>query len=239
MYLFVRVQEKEEYYQSGPEGRVKSRLEAASGERCLIVPYQEFNPRVVRELAPRAIVMSGFGKFFQKRRVRSFYGMADVLHQVDLPMLCICGSHQLLGFAFEADLRQVRRLRDQPLRRLKPDEDWPRRPGLDPDYDVSAFFVADGFFPIRRVVSDPLFRGLPPRMLMRCNHYCEVKRLPPGFQLLASSGHCRIEAMRHKTRPLYGTQFHPEAFEAPFFDGRKLLENFARLVDDFHAAAGR
>jgi GMP synthase-like glutamine amidotransferase len=233
MYLFVRVQEQADYYSAGPEGRVKARIEEASGERCLIVPYQEFDLRVVKELAPRAMVMSGFGRHFQDREVKSFFGMSDVLHQVDLPMLCICGSHQLLGFAFESDLRKVRLLKDQPMRRLKPDEDLPRRAGVDPEYDLSSYFVADGFYPIRQVAKDPLFQGLPARMMMRCNHYCEVKRLPPNFKLLATSGHCRIEAMRHRERPLYGVQFHPEAFDAPFFHGRQLLRNFARLVDGF------
>ena len=68
---------------------------------------------------------------------------------------------------------------------------------------------------------------------MRCWHYCEVKTLPPDFQLLASSGHSRIAAMRHADKPLYGTQFHPEAYAAPFFHGRTLLQNFARIVDHF------
>ena len=119
------------------------------------------------------------------------------------------------------------------MRRLRAGEHWPRRPCTDPDYDLSAHFVAEGFFPIRRVASDPLFAGLPRTMILRCWHYCEVKALPKGFGLLASSDHCRIEAMRHRTRPLYGTQFHPEMYEAPFFHGRRILENFAFIVDRF------
>jgi len=230
MLIYVRVQDRESYYAEGPDGRVKARIEEASGDRCLLVPFQEFNGRLVRELQPRGIVMSGFGRHFQERRVRDFYGMSDVLHEAEIPILCICGSHQLLGFAFTRDLRRVRRLYDQPMRRLKADEDLPRRASGTPGYDLSSYFVADGFYPIRRVASDPLFRDLPRRMMMRCNHYCEVKRLPPGFVLLASSGHCRIEAMRHAHRPIYGVQFHPEAYEAPFFHGRTLLKNFAALV---------
>jgi anthranilate/para-aminobenzoate synthase component II len=155
----------------------------------------------------------------------------EVMHHADVPMLCICGSHQLLGFSFNRDLRRVKLLKDQPIRRLRPGEDRPRRGRGQPEYDLSPFFVADGFFPIRRLKSDPLFAGLPPTLMMRCSHYCEVKRLPPGFEILAASGHSRIEAMRHRTRPLYGTQFHPERFEAPFFHGRRLLENFARITE--------
>ena len=233
MYIYVNVQERESYYASGPGGRVKVRLEQASGERCLIVPYQEFDLRVVRELSPRAIAMSGFGGHWQSRKVKWFLGMSEVLHKADIPMICFCGSHQLLGFSFSKDLRRVKQLKDEPMRKLRRSEDLPRRAQNDPQYNLSPFFVADGFFPIRRMKEDPLFHGIQNPMIMKCNHYCEVKKLPHGFELLATSGHCRIEAMRHRERPLYGTQFHPEAYEAPFFDGRKVLENFARIVNGF------
>lgn len=233
MYIYVTVQEKEHYYKDGPSGRIKARLEEASGERCLIVPYQELDMKTVEELRPRAIAMSGFGQHFESRKVSSFYGMDEVLHHADLPILAICGSHQLLGFCFNKNLRKTKVLKDEPIRKMGKEEDRPRRPLGDPKYDLSGHFVADGFFPIKRVKKDPLFAGLPETMTMRCSHYCEVKKLPKGFVLLATSKHCRIEAMRHSTRPLYGIQFHPEAYEAPFFHGRKLLENFARVTKGF------
>lgn len=237
MYIYVVVQEKESYYQDGPAGgRVKARLEQASGERCLIVPYQEFNMAAVRELRPRAIVMSGFGGHFQQRKVEWFLGMNEVLHEAEIPMLAFCGSYQLMAFAFNKDLTRTPLLEDEPIRRIGPEEDLPRRPQQSPDVDLSGFYVADGFFPIYQVRDDPLFAGLPKVMMMRCQHYCEVKQLPPGFVVLARSGHSPIEAIRHETRPLRGTGFHPEAYEPPFFDGRTLLENFAQIVRNFWGA---
>ncbi len=236
MWLYVRVQDPEAYYRDGPDShaaKVKARLEEVSGERCLIVPYREFGLSAVEELRPRAIVMSGFGGRWQSYKVEWFLGMDEVLHGVDLPILCICGSHQLLGFSFSLNLRSTPLLEDQLMRRLQPDEDFPRRARSGPDEELSHYYLADGFFPIFRVAEDPLFAGLPERMIMRCSHYCEVKELPSGFQLLASSGHCRIEAMRHVSRPLYGIQFHAEAYEEPFLDGRKLLANFATIVEGF------
>ena len=238
MYLYIVVQERESYYTNGPEGRVKARLEEASSECCLVVPYQEFDMRVVDELKPRAIAMSGFGGHFQQREVQWFWGMDEVLHQAEVPIICFCGSHQVLGFAFNRDLRRTERLYDEPMRRIGPEEDLPRRPRQSPEVDLSSFYMADGFFPIWRVKDDPLFRDLPEVMTMHCAHYCEVKQLPPGFELLARSGHCAIEAMRHTSRPLYGTQFHPEHYEAPSFDGRTLLGNFAQIVRDFWANKG-
>jgi GMP synthase-like glutamine amidotransferase len=57
--------------------------------------------------------------------------------------------------------------------------------------------------------------GLPQTMMKRCTHYCEVKALPPGFEMLASSGHSKIAGMRHAEKPLHGIQFHSEAYMAP------------------------
>ena len=39
--------------------------------------------------------------------------------------------------------------------------------------------------------------------------------------------------MKHKEKPLYGLQFHPERYEEPFFDGKKILENFEEIVQEF------
>jgi GMP synthase (glutamine-hydrolysing) len=55
--------------------------------------------------------------------------------------------------------------------------------------------------------------------------YC-VARLPEGFERLAGSAYCEIEMFAHKTKKIYGTQFHPEK-SGP--DGRDLLANFVRL----------
>lgn len=237
MYIYVIVQERREYYAHGisaSAGLTKVRLEQASGEPCLVVPYQEFSLNLANELKPRAVVLGGFGKHFQSRKVASFYGLDEVLHHADLPILGICGSHQLMGFSFARNLHKIKRLADQPMRKLTGQEAGvPRKGQGSSDYDLSGYYVADGFFPVRRVKEDPLFKGLPKTMLMRCGHYCEVKALPPGFVRLASSAHCRIEAMRHRDRPLYGVQFHPEKYEAPFFHGRRLLENFAEIVSQF------
>ena len=239
MYIFVTVQNREDYYSDGPSnGRIKVRLELASGERCLAVPYQEVSMKTVREVRPRAIAISGFGGHFQDMKVSWFRGIDEVLHQADLPILCFCGSHQLLAFSYNRDLGKVKRLHDEPMRKLSPSEDVPRRAKASSTEDYSAYLVGDGFVPITRLVPDPIFRGLPKTMIMRCSHYCEVKKLPRRFTALASSGHCRIEAMRHDTRPLYGTQFHPEAYEEPWLHGKVLLENFARIVDGFWKKKG-
>ena len=137
MYIYVIVQEPEEYYRHGPPGQVKARLEQASGERCLIVPYREFDLAVVDRLRPRAVIMSGFGGHFQSRDAAWFRGMDGVIRHADLPILCFCGGHQVLGFSFNRNLQRTRKLKDEPMRRLEPAEHFPRKAQGDPEYDLS------------------------------------------------------------------------------------------------------
>ncbi|MBU2591242.1 MAG: gamma-glutamyl-gamma-aminobutyrate hydrolase family protein [Nitrospinota bacterium] len=233
MYIFIAVQGKEDYYANGPAFKAKVRIEKASGERCLVVPYQELTASLIEELKPRAVVMGGFGGYFESYKVKDFYPMNDLLHRADIPILAICGSHQILGYCFNKDIRRLKQLRDEPIRRLGPGEEFPHVAKGMADYDMSGFFVAEGFYPIERVMADPIFKGLSKRMMLKCSHYCEVKTLPAAFELIAQSGHSPIEAMRHKERPIYGLQFHPEYYAEPFMDGAKILENFVAIVNKF------
>jgi GMP synthase (glutamine-hydrolysing) len=57
---------------------------------------------------------------------------------------------------------------------------------------------------------DDLFKGLPDTLVAWESHNDEVTELPPDFIALAHSDNCQVQAMRHKTKPLFGLQFHPE-----------------------------
>jgi GMP synthase (glutamine-hydrolysing) len=91
-------------------------------------------------------------------------------------------------------------------------------------------FSEYGFHYVQKVEDDPLLAGIPDPFFVREWHTCEVKTLPPEFVLLASNENCRVQAMRHRSRLLYGTQFHPEAYVEAYPHGRTILRNFFRLA---------
>jgi GMP synthase (glutamine-hydrolysing) len=57
---------------------------------------------------------------------------------------------------------------------------------------------------------DDFFKGLPTEFVAWESHNDEVTEMPSGFIALAHSDNCTIQAMKHRERPLYGLQFHPE-----------------------------
>jgi GMP synthase (glutamine-hydrolysing) len=74
---------------------------------------------------------------------------------------------------------------------------------------------------------DDILRGLPKSFKTWASHADQVVRLPSDFQALARSNVCEIEAMRHKSRPLYGVQWHPEVVHTEH--GSELLSNFIEI----------
>ncbi|MFC2153918.1 gamma-glutamyl-gamma-aminobutyrate hydrolase family protein [Candidatus Altiarchaeota archaeon] len=79
---------------------------------------------------------------------------------------------------------------------------------------------------IKVVKKRPIFQDLPPSFIMEEFHHDCICELPYNFELLAKSQSCRIEAIKHKKKDIYGVQFHPEASGE---QGHKILDNFLNI----------
>ncbi|MEE6211200.1 GMP synthase subunit A [Salarchaeum sp. III] len=71
---------------------------------------------------------------------------------------------------------------------------------------------------------DPLVGSLAPETRVWASHADEVKELPEGFTLTATSDVCDVEAMSDTDRDLYGVQWHPEVAHTE--RGEEVFENF-------------
>jgi GMP synthase (glutamine-hydrolysing) len=76
--------------------------------------------------------------------------------------------------------------------------------------------------------TDDLFAGVPEQTGVWMSHGDQVQDLGPEFIPLASTATCPLAAIRHKTRPFFGVQFHPEVTHT--LHGGKILENFLYRV---------
>ncbi len=70
---------------------------------------------------------------------------------------------------------------------------------------------------------DPIFNGLEQETLVAQAHHDAIT-LADNFVLLAGSERCPVQAMKHETRPLYSTQFHPETRNP------RIIKNFLDIV---------
>lgn len=71
---------------------------------------------------------------------------------------------------------------------------------------------------------DPLVHGLPDDTTVWMSHGDQVHDLPKDFIPLAATPTCPFAAAKHKTRPFWGVQFHPEVTHTP--RGALIFENF-------------
>jgi anthranilate/para-aminobenzoate synthase component II len=82
--------------------------------------------------------------------------------------------------------------------------------------------------------SDELFEGIPsPFTAMRYHSLVvESRSLPDDLVLTAWSADqprgAEIMAMKHRSEPIYGVQFHPESIGTDV--GKQLLVNFLKVV---------
>ena len=214
---------------------VRLRLEEISGDVCLVQHSKYVTQQWLLESEIRALIISGNATDWAEYDEADLLKMHRIIRNAELPILGICGGCQLIAMAHGAPLG--------PIRRLEEGEE-------DPCGDYApGYFKEWGFVPVHILKPDPLFDGLEETPRFLAAHYWEIKETPPGFELLASSNSCRIQAIKQTGKQVYGTQFHPEAYtegqtNRPSWlsdlvypagyveeelDGRRLLVNFFRL----------
>ncbi|WP_067823841.1 aminodeoxychorismate synthase [Nocardia inohanensis] len=130
--------------------------------------------------------------------VRDFGISAAVIAESELPLLGVCLGHQGIVIAAGGGVVAAPRAR----------HGYPDR------------ITHDG---------RELFDGLPQDFpAVRYHSLCAAMPLPDSLEATATAPDGVIMAVRHRTRPQWGVQFHPESIASEH--GSSLLRNFARLT---------
>lgn len=189
---------------------------------------------------PDAIVMSGTYADFDYYNPAYLERFARFIKPTKIPVLAICGAHQLVGISFGS---QLKTLDDLELSAKRTDR------------------VVEYQYRFVKIVNseDPIFSGTEDEgsgiwqdyttqdNILRVwqNHGVQVVGVPNGFELLATSYLCRNQMMvkRSDGQLIYCVQFHleksfedwssnPTRWEHPneSRDGRILFENFLKLA---------
>jgi GMP synthase-like glutamine amidotransferase len=193
--------------------KIRTRVPELSGLRCVIVHYTQITVEDLPKTNFKALLIDRLDKGINKDYLEQFYRL---VRETRLPAIGFCGGHQLIAQAFGGTIGYMRKLR-------------PGEEDLRPSYQPGQF-KEWGWYQVKILKRDPIFDGLGDRITVKEMHAWELKKLPDEFDVLASTDECRIQAIKHKTRPLYGTQFHPENYDDEHPDGKKLLQNFFTIA---------
>src|SRR4051794_20127370 len=72
--------------------------------------------------------------------------------------------------------------------------------------------------------NEPLFKDVPREIIVWMSHGDQVQDAGPDFIPLAVTSTCPIAAVKHRSLPFFGLQFHPEVSHTPY--GSLVLGNF-------------
>ena len=189
---------------------------------------------------PDAIVMSGTLTDFDYYNPAHLKKFAKFVKHTKIPILAICGAHQLVGASYGCKLKTLDNL-----------DASEKRSNRVVEYQYRFIKILDA--------TDPIFDGIANEEtgvwqeyttqddILRVwqNHGLQVEGIPEGFKLLATAYLCKNQMMVKRTggQMIYAVQFHLEkSFEDwsknptrwqhvnESRDGRILFENFLKLA---------
>jgi para-aminobenzoate synthetase len=127
-------------------------------------------------------------------RAADFGGCTRAILEFDLPVLGVCLGHQGIATAFGGAVEQA----------------------PAPVHGEATEIAHEGA---------PMFAGLPRRFdAVRYHSWVVAEPLPDCLEVTARAGDGTVMALAHRTRPIWGVQFHPESIGTP--SGAALVRNF-------------
>ncbi len=186
----------------------------------VMIHFSRVTYELIEELNPEFIILSPQGVPWCRYTGESGVALQNFLwmlpqlaEEMNIPMLGICGGHQALALAFGGKVGPVRAGEDDCMPYSRDRQ--------------------SGVVPLQIVEQDPIFNGINDKFKIVESHYDEIKVLPPDFILLASEKISPYQIIKHRNRPVYGIQGHPEYFSSKRPDTGTLIRNFLKIAGDF------
>ncbi|MBU0731948.1 discoidin domain-containing protein [Patescibacteria group bacterium] len=179
------------------------------GLKTITVPRYEVSLDMVKKLRnrPVAIVLSGNNADYPNQPMFEYNGEFEIIRGSDIPILGICCGHQMLcaayGYTYIGSMG------------------WS---------DISSMRLED-HLPLSKIKikkpNDPIFENIPDNFTAPEVHGWSVLHVPKEYQVIAESDY--VQAIRHKTKLIYGKQFHAE-IKATYNQGVPYIKNFLKLA---------
>lgn len=181
--------------------------------RCKIsvLHYKEATRERLKAFAPKAVIITGQYSPWHLYDKTALQPVQWFLKHTRKPVLGICGGHQLIALAFSGRVALI------------------KGQGQPASYDNC--YRIKGEVNTRILKRDPLLKGIGSSARFYSSHCEEVKTLPNHFERLISHAESPNYMIKHKTRKIYGVQFHPEFSQTSRGNGYTLLNNFLKQCD--------
>ncbi|MEM2148002.1 MAG: gamma-glutamyl-gamma-aminobutyrate hydrolase family protein [Candidatus Bathyarchaeia archaeon] len=181
--------------------KIEEALRREGKDKVVIWHFSEIKSKESPENL-EAIILSGSRAHLQNNGVYSeYYDEVNLITKADVPILGICFGHQLIGKAFGANIKSLPKFLN----------DFQNIKIIEPNEIFKPWKIGD-------------------ELCVYQSHKDFVEKVPPNFILLAESGSCKVEAMKHKTKPIYGIQAHIERATNEKPDGHQIIRNFLKHV---------
>ncbi len=122
----------------------------------------------------------------------------DIIRASTVPLLGVCLGHQAIGVAFGGEVSHS---------------------PSGPVHGKTAQIYHSG---------NSIYQGLPNPIVGGRYHSLAIAVLPHELEVTAKTEEGIIMGIKHKQRPIFGLQFHPESVLTP--QGLKIIENFLRMA---------
>lgn len=176
----------------------------------VVIHHSEISKEKIDEINPDLIYATGRVTYDWTidEILEDYAEEIKLIQNTNIPTLGVCAGLQLIAIAHGAGFGKMIETAD--------DEEAIRE---------------IGFQEIEIIKDAPLLANLENSFTCYEVHRDEIKNVPDGFELLASTEMCEIQAIRHKEKNIYGVQFHPEQYNDENLDGKTILTNFLNLAD--------
>lgn len=184
-----------------------------TGLRTFVVYYALASPADYQRANARALIVTAMDRSIGADCTAALLAL---IRDTDTPTIGFCGGHHLIARAYGSKVAQ--------MRQLAPGEADPA-----PQYHPG-WFKEWGFTSVRLLQPNALFAGFSGQLVVDEKHFARITELGPDLISLAATDECPIQAFCHRTKLAFGTQFHPENYDAEHPDGERVISNFLRIA---------
>lgn len=176
---------------------------------CTVIQFGDLdaNYQVGKDID--AVIISGSkARIVNPSHRDMFKETVNLIKHLGLPIFSVCYGHQLLCWSLGATVASF----------------------AEP--------IKDRFEKVRIIEVDEIFTGFEkyqtiPLAQWHYDYVLKESLNQADLVLLADSPSCEVEAVKHKHKPFYGVQFHPERINIKgesHLEGYKVIENFYKNV---------